>query len=77
MSRRTKWRSITEIIVGLLKNFSEFQKKEGSGPVAVWLEKLSSTQLLLREALVGPEAVAFEQCIPRALTPGWAVRPNR
>lgn len=42
MSRRTKWRSVTEIIIRLLKNFLKLLKKEGLGSVAKWLYKPSS-----------------------------------
>lgn len=45
--------------------------------MAIWLYKLSSTWLLLKEGFIGLGAVAFEQHSPGTPMPGWASKPNQ
>lgn len=77
MSRRTQWRSVIEIILGLLKNFLKTSKERRlSGAAAIWLYSLSSTWLLLEEAFVCLGAGAVEWHSPGTTMPGWASRPS-
>lgn len=71
MSRRTKWRSIIEIIIGLLKNFLKTSKERRS--LDLWLCGCTN---YLPPGSFSKRGFEAAQPSPGTPQPGWASKPS-